>query len=187
MCNEFIYSTHESLLGLRSLFNIGFDPKKKSGSSRLSMGFEVYYGIASKSPGLSTALRYTTQSAYTGTPLTMTLISNPLMGHISASYALRTTAASSFASRFDFNVYSYLSDLSIGCEIWRTPRNNNLDGSDEYSSVFKASTSLGTQTLKLLWEGRYRDFLISSGVGLCKEHSSRDLDATFGIELQYSS
>lgn len=86
--------------------------------ARLSFGGELFYAVLSKSPGLSTCLRYTSQSAYTGTPLTMSLLCNPLMGQISSMYSLSTKRAS-FGSRFDFNVYSYESDLSIGCEIWK--------------------------------------------------------------------
>lgn len=48
----------------------------------------------------------------------MSLLCNPLMGQISSMYSLSTKRAS-FGSRFDFNVYSYESDLSIGCEIWK--------------------------------------------------------------------
>lgn len=183
-CQELIYSTHETLLGYRGLYNVGFDRKVKFDPSRLSVGFEMFYGVSNKSPGLSTGLRYTTQSAYTGTPVTMTLMSNPLMGHISATYALRTTTASAFASRFDFNVYSYLSELSIGCEIWRKARQGEQT-SDEFTSILKASATMTNPTVKVLWEGRYRDFLISSGVGLSR--FGPDLNATVGIEFQFSS
>jgi distribution and morphology protein 10 len=187
---EFVYSTYETLLGYRALYNLGFDQRVNNPAiaSRLAVGLELFYGVSNKSPGFSTALRYTTQSAYTGTPLTLTLMSNPLMGHISASYAVRTTTASSFASRFDFNVYSYVSDLSIGCEIWRRrPISTTVEAAeDEFSSVFKASTSLSQQTVRLLWEGKAKEFLVSSGLGL--SFADRSPAATsFGIELQYSS
>lgn len=177
--HEFIYSTHEALLGMRSLYNLG-----ESSKSRLSMGTELYYGVLNKAPGLSMALRYTTQSTYTGTPLTMTLMCNPLMGHFSATYALRTTQVSSFASRFDFNVYSYLSDLTIGCEIWRKKKSAPI-GDDEYSSVIKASGSVTNQRFRVALETRYKDFLVSTGLGLSK--NANRFDSILGIELQYSS
>lgn len=41
------------------------------------------------------------------------------MGHIAATYAVRAGETASFASRFEFNMYSYESDLVIGGEIWR--------------------------------------------------------------------
>lgn len=119
--SEYIYSTHEALLGLTGIYNFGAKERISDPTiaSRLSVGGEIFYAVLSKSPGLSTCLRYTTQSAYTGTPLTMSLLCNPLMGQISTMYSL-ATRASSFGSRFDFNIYSYESDLSIGCELWRS-------------------------------------------------------------------
>lgn len=184
-CHELIYSTHEALMGLRTLYNFGFTERVKelTNPSRLSVGFELYYGILNKAPGVSMALRYTTQSAYTGTPLTLTILSNPLMGHLSASYAVKT-AYSTFASRFDFNVYSYLSDLSLGCELWRSSKDS--ESPKQFSSVIKASTSLGSQSVRLLWEGRFKEFMVSSGMGLTLAGPSPALTA-FGIQVQYSS
>ncbi len=50
--NEFIYSTTESLIGFRGLYNIGFEESLKDKSpSRFSFGGEIYYGALNKSPG----------------------------------------------------------------------------------------------------------------------------------------
>lgn len=165
---------------------------------------------------VSTALRYTAQSAYTGTPLTMTLMCNPLMGHISAMYSL-TTGGSSFGSRFDFNAYSYVSELSIGCELWRSfePKlepstlaktendkasesqpqpgvfedHHEVEKEEEADPVFstiKASTSLHARSLNLLWEGRFKDVLVSAGVGL--SFAARTPECVkIGVSLQYNS
>lgn len=51
------------------------------------------------------------------------------MGQVSTMYSLSTKGAA-FGSRFDFNVYSYESDLSIGCEIWRYSKENISTGVD---------------------------------------------------------
>lgn len=170
---------------------------------------------------VSTALRYTTQSAYTGTPLTMTLMCNPLMGHISAMYSL-TTGGSSFGSRFDFNVYSYESELSMGCELWRsdfsgksmpslltnitapTPTverekrvGNTLiqqstaeeeveEEQGPVFSTFKVSTSLYAKSLNFLWEGRFKEVLVSAGVGLSFAFKTPEF-SKLGVSLQYSS
>lgn len=307
---EYIYSTHEALLGLTGIYNFGADERMKSPSSyssRLSLGGEIFYAVLSKTPGISTCLRYTAQSAYTGTPLTMSLLCNPLIGHISAMYSL-ATPGSSFGSRFDFNVYSYESDLSIGCELWRTAENQdqeisskiikdielrrefdraegryviNTDDSffsKKYKSLinsidqtlhdtkhkalpqedsataksdkssmksidssiektlstesdgqspnkgdskgneknklesgastndstkdnadsivksksvpiftsFKGSTSLNNQTINMLWEGRYKELLISAGFGLTFMPKTPSI-TTMGISVQYSS
>jgi distribution and morphology protein 10 len=193
--HEWMYSTHEMLVGLRTLYNFRFDEKMlmdPQSPSRLSIGMEFFYGIATNSPGMSTALRYTTQSAYTGTPLTLTVMCNPIMGHISATYSLRTTAASAFATKYDFNVYSYVSDLSLGCEIWRASSNEKLQAQEEiseqqeYTSVVKASTSLGQQNVRFLWEGRFREFLLSTGVSLSFAGET-PLATGFGIQFQYAN
>lgn len=186
-CQEFIFSTYEALLGYRGMYSLSFAEIRSASRaavpvpSKLSLGFEVFYGVANKSPGFSTALRYVTQSTYTGSPLTLTLMSNPLMGHLSATYAVQTATKASFASRFDFNLFSYDSDFSLGCELWR-----NADSATSPPSVIKSSLSLGSQRVNLLWESKFKDFLASAGVSL--SFAERTPKATsFGIEIQYSS
>lgn len=52
-------------------------------------------------------------------PTTITALFNPMLGHISGAYAARVSRDLSLASRFDFNVYSYESEWSIGAEWWQ--------------------------------------------------------------------
>ncbi|CAK7222114.1 Mitochondrial distribution and morphology protein 10 [Sporothrix curviconia] len=107
---------------------------------RFSAGGEIYYGTLNKSGGVSLGARFettmgddsgtTTASAATasttakhkGTPLTATLTVNPLMGNLSAAYAVVAREDCSLATRFDFNVYSYESEWSVGMELWSTRR-----------------------------------------------------------------
>ena len=184
--NEYIYSTHESLVGFRGVYNFGAQQRIKdpSISSRLTIGGEIYYSILAKSPGLSAALRYTAQSAYTGTPLTMALMCNPLMGHLAAMYSL-TAGGHSFGSRIEFNVYSYESDLSVGCELWRSQEKE--EETTPIFSTIKASTSLKTRSLNMLWEGRFKDLLVSTGVGLTALPSQTLELSQLGVSIQYSS
>ena len=42
-----------------------------------------------------------------------------MLGHISGAYAARVSRDLSLASRFDFNVYSYESEWSLGAEWWQ--------------------------------------------------------------------
>ncbi|KAK9239292.1 hypothetical protein V1525DRAFT_398377 [Lipomyces kononenkoae] len=121
-CSEFIYSTDEALLGIRGLYNFGYDSKlsDQSTQSFLSAGGEIYYGVFNKAAGVSTGLRYTTSSAYVNnTPMTMTVTLNPIMGQLSATYAVKSATNTTFASRLDFNAFSYESDLTLGCELWK--------------------------------------------------------------------
>jgi mitochondrial distribution and morphology protein 10 len=41
-----------------------------------------------------------------------------MLGHVSAAYAARVTRDLSLCSRFDFNVYSYESEWTMGMEWW---------------------------------------------------------------------
>ncbi|ODV98185.1 hypothetical protein PACTADRAFT_185389 [Pachysolen tannophilus NRRL Y-2460] len=152
---EFIFSSNEALMGFRFLYNIGSNKKNfnsknnTSGAntnfntnnsnsfdstiiknfhmynSMLSLGTEVWYGALNMSPGLSSSLRYATHSTSTGKPLTMTLSCNPILGNISSSYSVKTSVSSTFCSKYDFNIYSYESNLSLGCELWKFSHSKN--------------------------------------------------------------
>ncbi len=145
----------------------------------------------------------------------MTLACNPIVGHISTSYAVRTSVGSAFCSQYDFNAYSYQSNLQMGCELWRkhddnvtsSSSKNLIDDNDspnsnsdlnpistfntlvdesEFSNVIKASTSINDKTVKLLWEGRYKEFLISTGIQLNFINNVPEIK-DFGIKCQFSS
>lgn len=185
---ELIWSSHENLLGVQALYNVAsWTDITASFQSKLAMGFELFYAASKKAPGLSLASRYSTYSKYTATPLTLTTVLNPLMGNISVAYALKPTQHSALSSRFDFNLYSYVSDLTVGGELWRTePISAAADQpklKNKVMSVFKASTSLATQTLKVLFETSYKDFMISLGAIAC--YSDRSTPIHYGIELIY--
>ncbi|EIW82194.1 hypothetical protein CONPUDRAFT_164829 [Coniophora puteana RWD-64-598 SS2] len=51
-------------------------------------------------------------------PTTITALFNPMMGHLSAAYAARVSRDLALCSRFDFNVYSYDSEWTMGLEWW---------------------------------------------------------------------
>jgi len=124
---EYLYSTDSALLGLRGLYNFGPDPRNPSGPDdppdqlygRFSAGAELYYGLLNKSGGMSTGIRFTTLPKHAGFPYTMTLTLNPLMGNLSSTYAVKAGRNIALCSQFDFNFYSYESDLRLGCELWR--------------------------------------------------------------------
>lgn len=53
-----------------------------------------------------------------------------MVGHVSTAYAARVSRDLALCSRFDFNVYSYESDWTMGAEWWirrglRTPLDEN--------------------------------------------------------------
>ena len=114
---------------------------------RFSAGAELYFSAKEKSAGGSTAIRFTTlpdatppsfqlpsqnnnqQQSYSPSqpPTTLTAVFNPLMGHISGAYATRVSRDLSVCSRFDFNVYSYLSEWTMGAEWWIGGKNGSVD------------------------------------------------------------
>jgi len=155
--SEYLYSTDSALLGVRGLYNFGLDPRQitpsgdasagdRGGSvstapvsraatphqyGRFSAGVELYYGILNKSGGMSTGLRFTTLPRHTGFPYTMTLTLNPLMGNVSSTYAVKAGRNVALCSQFDFNFYSYESDLRLGVELWRRKRRTDGGGEGE--------------------------------------------------------
>ncbi|KAF5000196.1 hypothetical protein FGRMN_2010 [Fusarium graminum] len=129
---EGLASSDGGLLGFRGVYNFGGDAEKPSNSApvdndkeriygRFSTGGEVYYGTLNKSGGISVGTRFATLPAHNGTPLSATLTLNPLMGNISASYAVVAGRHCSLATRMEFNVFSYESAWAVGMELWRKP------------------------------------------------------------------
>ncbi|KAM0287220.1 hypothetical protein ACHAQH_000534 [Verticillium albo-atrum] len=137
---EGLASSDGGLLGLRGIYNFGGDadetdavsntnatsssssqddPARERIYGRFSTGGEIYYGTLNKSGGMSVGARFATLPSHQGTPLTTTLTINPLMGNISATYAVMAGRHCSVATRFGFNVYSYESDWAVGMELWR--------------------------------------------------------------------
>ncbi|EPS44540.1 hypothetical protein H072_1446 [Dactylellina haptotyla CBS 200.50] len=193
-CTEYLYSTDVALIGMRGLYNFGFDPRKalpgtthfdpRKIAGRFSAGMEVYYGIVNKSGGVSTGFRYSTLPSNMGSPLTMTLTVNPLMGHFEATYAVKAGKNSVFCSRYDFNIYSYESALVLGCELWRRKQtvapgaaeleavtgetrqpgalSTEVEKDEDVTGVFKARITQNFN-IGLLWEGRYKQLLFSLG------------------------
>jgi distribution and morphology protein 10 len=58
----------------------------------------------------------------------------------------------------------------------------------EFSSVVKVSTSLNDRLVRLLWEGRFKDFLVSSGVKVSLNPVTNAVELNrFGISFSYAS
>lgn len=93
-------------------------------------------------------------------PTTITALFNPMMGHVSGAYAARVSRDLSVCSRFDFNVYSYESEWTVGAEWWarRGKPHTGPDGlyaaagkpepPDEIQGVVKARASTTTVGLR---------------------------------------
>ena len=232
---EYIYSTDSALFGVRGLYNFGPDPypthalSEASADStistaneaaalataqthgqpqgRFSAGGEIYYGLLNKSGGISTGLRFATLPSYTGFPYTMTLTLNPLMGNLSSTYSVLASPILTLSSRFDFNVYSYESELQMGTELWRrkekplkedlnwarlkmgqkilNARSHNLDDQNDMAGCLKARIDQ-RGGLGLLWEGRVKELLYNCGATV-NLRGGENMFRGFGVEVQYSS
>lgn len=117
-------------------------PHPTANAGRFSAGFELYYGLLNQSGGMSTGIRFATLPTHAGFPYTMTLTLNPLMGNLSSTYAVKAARALTLCSRFDFNVYSYESELVVGMELWRRRRRRRKgweerDGEGELGWVYR--------------------------------------------------
>ncbi|KAL1891964.1 Mitochondrial distribution and morphology protein 10 [Sporothrix stenoceras] len=165
---EGLVSSDGGLLGVRGLYNFGSanDAAASSASTngdedrlhgRFSAGGEIYYGTLNKSGGVSFGARFETAAVgeeasstkkigVTGTPLTATLTINPLMGNLSAAYAVVAREDCSLATRFDFNVYSYESEWSVGMELWSTRRLAGLVAVDDDNKVAAVPVAPRTAT-----------------------------------------
>lgn len=214
---EALYSTDGGLLGLKGLFNFGRDPRmgveepveQKTDDNvygRFSAGAEVYYGMLNKSGGVSVGGRFATLPAYKGIPLTATLTLNPLMGSFSATYAVKAGRDLALCSRFEFNAYSYESDLVLGCELWRKKKRvkkvpersmaaklewrlddevPEVEVPEEVAGVLKARINANYK-IGILWEGRIKDLLFTLGSTFDMKRRDQQF-RTLGLELQYSS
>ena len=270
---ELIFSSNDMLCGYRFLHNFVESPSKFNNSlynnSSLSIGAEAWLSVSALSPTCSTTLRYCTHSTNTGRPLTLTFSLNPLFGHLSSTYSAKTSSNSTFCAKYDFNLYSIESNLSLGCEFWKqqnrytikeetastgatekndndtiaipsqTYRNSNhkqekvlneltttfsssLQQIDKersiienfqhklydnnFDSVWKFSTSLRDKNLCILWNGKFKGFLVSAGTELLRinlDNRYADTDSLktdpssqnffnfypskLGVQIQYST
>ncbi|QPG75588.1 hypothetical protein FOA43_002945 [Brettanomyces nanus] len=209
---DFIFSSNESLLGFRCLYKIGSDlsssPGGISDSTSLSLGFELWFALMSMSPGLSTALRYSTHLSSSGKPLTMTLALNPLLGTIESTYAIKSGLNSTLSSKYTFNIYSYESDLLFGFSLLRSseppnravppksPLPSTLPITSSRHQPFKSldeethhrllTTFMGINPGKLVTENNARHFMdtfnhlnFSSGLKCCASIAKKDLNVAW--------
>jgi distribution and morphology protein 10 len=124
-CGELSYTSDNHIFGLSGLSRI----------SNWAVGGEVYYTAKEKSGGLSIGTRLDTRLKNNMEACT-TFIANPVMGHFSSSYATDVSPLIRMATKYDFNMYSYDSDLSLGIEFTPLHKRQTLKGSVSQLNVF---------------------------------------------------
>ncbi|KAK5093193.1 Mitochondrial distribution and morphology protein 10 [Exophiala xenobiotica] len=75
--------------------------------------------LAGTSAALTSALLAPANVSHSSFPYTMTLTLNPIIGALASTYSVKPTSNLALSSRFDFNVYSWESQYTLGAEIWR--------------------------------------------------------------------
>ncbi|OAV95077.1 hypothetical protein PTTG_05193 [Puccinia triticina 1-1 BBBD Race 1] len=97
---------------------------------RFSVGGELYFSAQRKSAGVSTGIRFCTipdppGAALTQQPTVINATLNPIMGQISTSYGTKIGSNLAMATRFDFNFFSFDSDITFGLEWLQKKRTKN--------------------------------------------------------------
>ncbi|KAJ7904312.1 mitochondrial distribution and morphology protein 10 [Mycena olivaceomarginata] len=157
---------------------------------RFSAGAEFYFSAKERSAGVSTGFRFTTlpdaTTAFVSASWTLFLATFPnfkkssfaaadynslrsstlCSGTCPAHTSARVSRDLSLSSRFDFNVYSYESEWTMGAEWWLRASTNN--------------------DVALMWEGRLRNMLVSLGVVSDFTNRTKPIKAV-GLELSYFS
>ncbi|KAJ7228861.1 mitochondrial distribution and morphology protein 10 [Mycena pura] len=200
------------------------DPVDGGLKGRVSAGAEFYFSAKERSAGVSTGFRFTTLPDATPPsfqlngppsnsplaqaskgppaaqpPTTITALVNPMLGHMSGAYSARVSRDLSLSSRFDFNLYSYESEWTMGAEWWM--RSSPSEGEPDFGEsspspsggevkrpvrgVVKARASTNND-VSLMWEGRVRHMLVSLGVVSDFSNRTKPIKA-IGLELSYFS
>jgi len=115
---------------------------------------------------------------------------------MSAAFAAQVSDDLALCPRFEFNMYSYESDLLIGAEWWQRENegenqsssdaaNKNKSSQGEVNGIVKAT--IGTSRgITILWEGRYGKTLFS--LGLIADLTSKISPIrSIGLQFQYFS
>ncbi|KAK5078417.1 Mitochondrial distribution and morphology protein 10 [Lithohypha guttulata] len=113
---EFYYTPYSHVIGLSTGLRFATlashitptDNKKRSSKP-----------FAGTSAALTSALLAPANVSQSSFPYTMTLTLNPIIGALASTYSVKPTSNLALSSRFDFNVYSWESQYTLGAEIWR--------------------------------------------------------------------
>jgi mitochondrial distribution and morphology protein 10 len=135
----------------------------------------------------------------------MTMTLTPLMGQISATYAIKASPYSAFCSRFNFNLYSYESELVVGCELWQRRQSASVqetampqsttfltameltDSKSETPVTGVLKARMGSNfDLGFVWEGRFRNVVFSLGTTLDLLKASGPVK-NVGCEISYTA
>lgn len=183
-CQELIFSTNEALLGYRFVHNFVSAGSKSNlslyNNSSLSIGSEIWCALLNLSPGCSTTLRYCSHATNTGKPLIFTLSLNPLYGHVSSTYSIKTHENLTFCTKYDFNIYSIQSNLTLGMELWKNSSSIPVERPSEPVETIEDWPQLSHDKTPMYYHLLTR----TENSGASSQRLLKDLNLTFQSSLQ---
>lgn len=121
---EFYFSAKEKSAGGQS-HNVLFSVRFLEGFVSVSTGIRFTTLPDATPPSFQIPSLSSPTSLSTGSkglqpqpPTTVTALFNPMLGHMSGAYTAQVSRDLSLSSRFDFNMYSYESEWTMGAEWW---------------------------------------------------------------------
>lgn len=193
-CLEFVYESSGAMLGVRGLWNLNYRElntkinmeNKAPSNMRWSLGFETYYGVLTKCAGASLGMRLHSGPSHPYAPFILTCTLNPIVGHITSTFSTAEPRTKAFSAQYDFNIYSYESQLKLGIELWRSKQEMSQSTNDptanSMSSLLKGTCSTSGD-VSISWQARIRNFLLTIGT----EAQLTKIDPLFfGVHFEYS-
>ncbi|ORY38354.1 hypothetical protein BCR33DRAFT_769175 [Rhizoclosmatium globosum] len=164
-CADLTYSSTDNVFGTSCLFRVPY--------TNWSAGGEVIYTAAEKSGGLSLGAKWV-KVHEKGVASILTFLCNPMMGYMNTTYTSTIRPNWVMSTSYDFNTYSYNSDLAVGVAYSPLEAENRL---------LKCRFSM-TKGLALLLEGQFKRAIVGLGVTTNLGLGS-SIRQSIGVEIQF--
>ncbi|KAI8828724.1 hypothetical protein BJ741DRAFT_625382 [Chytriomyces cf. hyalinus JEL632] len=165
-CADVTYSSVDSVIGTSCMVKVPY--------TNWSAGGEVIYTHSERSGGISCGAKWN-KSHGGGVNSILTFLSNPMMGFLNTTYTSTIRKNWVMTTSYDFNTYSYNSDLAVGMAY------SPVDNSSRLMKIHFSTT----RGLSLLLEGQFQQAIVGLGVmtnlGLNKAIQKQSI----GFEVQF--
>ncbi|KAH6567383.1 hypothetical protein BASA50_008550 [Batrachochytrium salamandrivorans] len=161
ICAELSVNSDNSIIGGSVLGQV---------STNWAVGTEVYYTGKERSGGFSLGARYKKEYDARVQSI-LTFVANPIMGHLNSAYSTTILKDMQMATQYDFNMYSFDADVSVGVEYAPAGR----------GQVLKVAVGL-VEGISLRFDGHFKDALYS--IGMSTSFGS-DPKPSFGFQIQF--
>ncbi|KAI9346540.1 hypothetical protein BDR26DRAFT_855733 [Obelidium mucronatum] len=164
-CADVTYSSTDNVFGTSCHVRVPF--------TNWSAGGEVIYTASEKSGGISLGAKWV-KVHERGVASILTFLCNPMMGYMNTTYTSTIRQNWVLSTSYDFNTYSYNSDLAVGIAYSPIDAENRL---------LKCRFSM-TRGLALLLEGQFKRAIIGLGVSTNLGLGST-IRQSIGFEVQF--